>query len=126
MKKEKERKSQKDFAARMREALIALRGEILENLASSNEDLRDSIEAMNPKDVIDAASDDTDRKVIEALGAQELKRLRLIESALGRIDQDKYGLCIKCGKQIPETRLEAIPYAVMCRDCKNLEERRNR
>jgi RNA polymerase-binding transcription factor DksA len=43
-----------------------------------------------------------------------------------RIQQGKYGLCMKCGKRIPSERLEAIPYALMCIECKNAEERRNR
>ena len=29
-------------------------------------------------------------------------------------------------KKIPRERLEAIPYAVLCIDCKSSEERRNR
>jgi RNA polymerase-binding protein DksA len=81
---------------------------------------------MDPKDLADVASDDIDRKMIEAIGSQELKRLKLIDSALTRIKQGKYGLCVKCGKRIPSDRLEAIPYALMCIECKSEEERRNR
>jgi DnaK suppressor protein len=33
---------------------------------------------------------------------------------------------MSCGKKIPEERLEAIPYAILCIDCKSSEERRNR
>ncbi|MDR2028346.1 MAG: TraR/DksA family transcriptional regulator, partial [Treponema sp.] len=51
---------------------------------------------------------------------------KLIDSALTRIQQGKYGLCMKCGKRIPQDRLEAIPYALMCIECKTAEERRNR
>jgi RNA polymerase-binding transcription factor DksA len=59
-------------------------------------------------------------------GTQDLKRLKLIDSAITRIQQGKYGLCMKCGKRIPTDRLEAIPYALMCIECKAEEERRNR
>ena len=31
--------------------------------------------------------------------------------------------CLRCGKKIPEERLRALPYAVLCLDCKNAEER---
>jgi RNA polymerase-binding protein DksA len=116
----------KDFLEKMKESLTALKKEIIDNLVASSEDFKEIVEGMDPKDVVDTASDDIDRKMIEALGAQELKRLKLIDSAITRIEQGKYGLCIKCGKKIPETRLEAIPYALMCIDCKTLEERRNR
>jgi RNA polymerase-binding protein DksA len=64
--------------------------------------------------------------MIEAIGTQDLKRLKTIDSAITRIKQGKYGLCVKCGKRIPHDRLEAIPYALMCIDCKTTDERRNR
>ena len=115
-----------DFIARMEKSLLNLKREIIINLLTSNEDFKEIIEAMDPKDLADVASDDTDRKMIEAIGSQELKRLRLIDSALTRVQQGKYGLCMKCNKKIPHERLEAIPYALMCVECKTAEEKRNR
>jgi RNA polymerase-binding protein DksA len=116
----------KDFIEKIKDSLTALKQEIISNLIASSEDFKEIVEGMDPKDVADTASDDIDRKMIEALGSQELKRLKLIDSALTRIEQGKYGICIKCGKHIPQNRLEAIPYALMCIDCKAAEERRNR
>jgi len=115
-----------DFLAKMETALMALKSEIIDNLIASNEDFKEIMEGMEPKDPADIASDDIDRKMIEAIGTQELKRLKLIESAITRIKQGKYGHCIKCGKRIPQDRLIAIPYALMCIECKSEDERRNR
>jgi RNA polymerase-binding protein DksA len=115
-----------ELVARMEKSLTDLKMEIIANLVASNEDFKEIVEGMDPKDLADIASDDIDRKMIEALGSQELKRLKLIDSALTRIQQGKYGLCVKCGKRIPQERLEAIPYALMCIECKTAEERRNR
>jgi RNA polymerase-binding protein DksA len=114
------------FVDRMGQSLTELKKEIISNLLVNNEDFKEIVEGMDPKDLADIASDDIDRKMIEAIGSQEMKRLRLIDSALTRIQQGKYGLCIKCGKRIPQNRLEAIPYALMCIECKTAEERRNR
>ncbi len=114
------------FIQRMDKSLSNLKSEIITNLIVSNEDFKEIVEGMDPKDLADIASDDIDRKMIEAIGSQDLKRLRLIDSALTRIQQGKYGLCMKCGKRIPKDRLEAIPYALMCIDCKTQDERRNR
>jgi RNA polymerase-binding protein DksA len=116
----------KNFIERMKQSLSELKSEIIDNLIASNEDFKEIVEGMDPKDLADIASDDIDRKMIEALGSQELKRLKLIDSALTRIEQGKYGLCMKCSKKIPQDRLEAIPYALMCIECKTAEERRNR
>ena len=114
------------FLKKMRGSLVDLKKEILKNLASESEDFRTIIEDMDPKDLADIAADDIDRKTLEALGTQELRRLQLIESALARIENKKYGMCARCSKRIPRERLEAIPYALLCIDCKSSEERRNR
>lgn len=115
-----------DLIAEMEKSLSELKAGIVDNLIAGNEDFKEIMEGMDPKDLADIASDDIDRKMIEAIGAQELKRLKLIDSALTRIKQGKYGLCVKCGKRIPPDRLQAIPYALMCIGCKSEEERRNR
>ena len=114
------------FLKKMKTSLFDLKKEILKNLASESEDFRTIIEDLDPKDLADIAADDIDRKTLEALGTQELRRLQLIESALARIENKKYGLCARCSKKIPRERLEAIPYALLCIDCKSSEERRNR
>ena len=114
------------FIAQMKEALQNQKKELIENLISTSADFRAIVEGMDPKDFADIASDDIDRKMIEAVGAQELKKLKAIENAITRIQQGKYGLCMKCNKKIPEERLRALPNAVMCIECKNDEERRNR
>lgn len=115
-----------DFIERMEQSLHNLKIEMVDNLIATNEDFKSIVEGINPKDLVDSASDDIDRTMIENIGTQELKRMKLIDSALTRIKQGKYGLCIKCGKAIPHDRLEAIPYSLMCIECKTAEERRNR
>jgi RNA polymerase-binding protein DksA len=125
-KKKKETPIDQEFIQKMETSLSQLKSEIIDNLIASNKDFQEIMTGMDPKDLVDVASDDIDRKMIEAIGSQELKRLKLIDSALTRIKQGKYGLCIKCGKRIPADRLTAIPYALMCIDCKTEDERRNR
>ena len=116
----------KAFIDQMEQSLLVLKAEINENLISTSNDFMEIVEGMDPKDLADIASDDIDRKIIEALGSQVLKNLKQIDSALNRIKQGSYGFCIKCGRQIPHARLEALPYALMCIECKSEEEKRNR
>ena len=117
---------EKEFVDRMKDSLENLKKEIIDKLMAESSEFREIIEDMDPKDLVDIAADDIDRKTLEALGAQEIKRLRLIDAALSRIENNRYGLCAKCNKKIPSERLEAIPYALMCIDCKTSDERRNR
>ena len=125
-KKKKSDSIDQEFIDKMEESLFALKAEIVQNLIASSNDFKEIVEGMDPKDLADIASDDIDRKMIEAIGTQELKRLKLIDSAITRIKQGKYGLCIKCNIRIPTDRLDAIPYALMCIECKTEDERRNR
>ncbi len=41
-----------------------------------------------------------------------------IEHALRKLDAGTYGLCDSCGKPISPDRLEALPQASLCVDCK--------
>ena len=75
----------KKFIFNMKNTLLRLKEEILRNLAAENEDFESIIRDMDPKDLADIAADDIDRKTLEVLSAQEMKRLNLIDSAISRI-----------------------------------------
>ncbi len=49
--------------------------------------------------------------------------LSAIDAALERIEKGNYGICAGCGKEIAPARLEAVPYAAECPECKEAEER---
>jgi RNA polymerase-binding protein DksA len=117
----------KKFLEKIEKQLVSQKKEIVSSLIADKENMQEIAETLeNPKDPVDYASDDIDRKLIEAIGSTGLKRLKSIDSAISRIKQGKYGMCIKCGGSIPKSRLEAIPYALMCVQCKEAEERKNR
>lgn len=115
-----------DFVERMKTKLLDMKSEILNKLVAEDEEFRDIVEKDDSKDLVDIASSDIDKSTLEALGTQEMKRLRLIEAALARIENGKYGMCLKSGKPIPKERLEAIPYALYRIEYQNEVERRNR
>jgi DnaK suppressor protein len=115
-----------DFIVKIKNKLIALKRQIFVNLAKEDEEFKSFFEDKEPKDLVDIAADDIGRSTLEALEAQELKRLNLIDSALSRIENGRYGYCVSCNKKIPKERLEAIPYAILCIECKTSEERMNR
>lgn len=53
---------------------------------------------------------------------QEREKIRLLNDALRRLSDGNYGICEICGENIPEARLEIIPYARDCIECKAKEE----
>jgi RNA polymerase-binding protein DksA len=58
-----------------------------------------------------------------SLGNNLRDLLDKVDSALRRIKAGTYGTCERCGKPIDKARLRALPYSVLCIDCKKLEER---
>ena len=52
-------------------------------------------------------------------------QMAAVEHALEKFEQGTYGLCDKCGKPIAPERLDALPQASMCLECK-LKESKSR
>tara|TARA_B100001123_G_scaffold443757_2_gene590627 strand:- start:305 stop:682 length:378 start_codon:yes stop_codon:yes gene_type:complete len=48
--------------------------------------------------------------------------LTQVEHALDLIKKKKYGDCDMCSNPIPVTRLDALPYVTLCKECANLKE----
>ncbi|MDP1793480.1 MAG: TraR/DksA C4-type zinc finger protein [Acidimicrobiales bacterium] len=53
-----------------------------------------------------------------ALASQHQGIVEEIEDALRKLERGTYGACESCGKMIMKARLEALPYARQCIDCK--------
>ena len=117
---------EKAFVEKIKEKLIEQKNTILGSLAAQNEDYKKIVEGGESGDEVDVASDVVDGRLLESLGAQDSNRLQMINNALDRIKQGTYGRCLVCKEEIPEERLEAIPYAFMCINCQSRNERQNR
>ena len=69
-------------------------------------------------DSLDIAASEAHSAIHIRLKESDSKLLRAIENALTRIRQEKFGICEECGQPISKARLEAVPWARHCRDCK--------
>ncbi|MCB5224518.1 MAG: TraR/DksA C4-type zinc finger protein [Candidatus Cloacimonadaceae bacterium] len=56
----------------------------------------------------------------------EREKIRLLNDALRKIYEGKFGICELCGENISESRLEVIPYAKYCIDCMSKMEDKKR
>jgi DnaK suppressor protein len=57
--------------------------------------------------------------------ARELSAmLEDVDRALRKIEEGTYGICDRCGRLIPEARLEARPWSNLCVDCASIVGRR--
>jgi DnaK suppressor protein len=86
--------------------------------------LQDARQRVEPEpDTVDQAASGYEKGSLLERSNQERQLLRAIDSALGRIQDETYGKCLSCGKQIGERRLAAVPWTPYCIQCEESFER---
>lgn len=113
-----------DLALRRME-LLDLRERILgaaTDLVADDEGGGEINSSVGDQHLADHASDLVERELDQTLGENADNVVAEIDAALARLDEGTYGTCAKCGAVIPEERLEAVPYAILCLDDKRLQE----
>jgi DnaK suppressor protein len=78
------------------------------------------------KDLGDQANTAYTREFFFELGNGDRRLLRDVISALQKIDDGNFGSCERCGEEIAEKRLEALPFARYCIDCQRVIEQEER
>lgn len=56
-------------------------------------------------------------EVVSALENEAVHEIALIDAALRRLEDGRYGICVTCGEDISPKRLEAWPASAECVDC---------
>jgi RNA polymerase-binding protein DksA len=72
----------------------------------------------------DTATETYGRELDYTLEENSEHVLAEIDAALKRIDEGTYGICTNCRKPIAFGRLEALPWATLCIDCRRDREGR--
>jgi RNA polymerase-binding transcription factor len=118
--------SRLDIAA-ARKRLEDIRDELDRSVAVLNEDHQlHPVVADYPQDPADAGSNLAESDRAEAILAAAKARRLLVLDALARIDKGSYGVCVDCGKPVPEGRLEVKPEAARCLSCQAKRDGRDR
>ena len=124
-KKAEKRYSKRDLEL-FRKLLQQKKSELMESLDSiqtnaiytSHSDQTGELSGVGTNHLADAASDINALETNFGLAEREGKLLRYIEEAIKRMDDGTYGVCKGCGDLIPKARLQAVPTATRCVDCK--------
>ena len=74
----------------------------------------------------DQGTDTMEREKAFFFASREGRYLHHLNEALDRIEKGTYGICRTCGKKIQTKRLEAVPHATLCIECKKEEEKQVR
>lgn len=110
----------------LRERDRALRslGQFDEMAKSSADHQQDSDMYSYSDHMADLGTDAMEREKMLLFASKEGRYLYRVEDALRRLykDPDHFGLCHSCGNLIDFQRLDALPHARYCLDCKLKEE----
>jgi DnaK suppressor protein len=93
-----------------------------ERLARLREDHTGFVEASKDSNADDehdpeGATIAFERSQVATLVRQTTAHLAEVDAALARLADGSYGTCARCGRPIPEARLEARPTALTCVAC---------
>ena len=94
-----------------------------ENSRSLEDETGELVSGSADQHLADTATETVEREIGSTLEEHDERLLVAIDAALQRIENGTYGKCVNCGAPIPEERLEAMPWATLCIDCKRKEER---
>ena len=77
----------------------------------------------NIQDMADMAVESYTREFMFGKSSGDRQILQMVREALARIEDKSYGDCTNCGNGIQPKRLDAVPWAQLCIQCQNLQEK---
>jgi len=109
----------------IREMLLKMREELVREIARRSRETAVS-GVSDIGDILDSVSEERTRELDMILTDREKQKLKQIDDALDKIEENTYGLCEECGVKIPRARLKVVPFAKHCVECKEAIEREER
>lgn len=88
--------------------------------------LREALKIEVDPDADEGDPDLVEREKVMALVQSLERKLESIEYALRQAQEGTYGICERCGEPIDPARLEVVPEATLCVQCKSIVERQSR
>lgn len=79
--------------------------------------IRRDLMRQHEQDSAEQAQQRQNDEVLEALLAEAEIGLQLVSHAQQRLSEGRYGICLRCGGAIAESRLSALPAAEYCLGC---------
>ena len=115
--------------ARLRAQLEEERTRLLADIAALDREERTSQSEASGENayrdhMADQGSATFEREMDMTFEENDRDALDRVCAAIDRIDAGTYGVCTRCGAEIPVARLDAVPAASLCIQCKEAEESR--
>ena len=91
--------------------------------AAPTRGFRDSIHIHQAADPVDMTQQAAEREIAVQNLDRESALVRRLRSAIERLDDGSYGVCLQCDEDISQKRLAAIPWAELCIQCQEVADR---
>ena len=101
---------------------LSLEYEKLIKSINRNRVAAEEIKMENTEDEGDLATISHDKELLYNLHEGDSACMRFIQEAIKALDRGQYGECVRCGKDINEKRLLAVPWATLCIRCQEETE----
>ena len=101
--------------------LQARREELLKSITRTEEEGR-AADDDPTVDLADKAANSYTKEFLFGQTNTDRSMLALIDEALKRIRESKYGTCVECEEELQQKRLEAVPWARHCVTCAEKHE----
>ncbi|MEW6051895.1 MAG: TraR/DksA C4-type zinc finger protein [Candidatus Zixiibacteriota bacterium] len=104
--------------------LLAKKKELLDEMGVIGTTMKESSGDLSSYSyhMADQGTDTMEREMQFMFASKSGRLVYHIDEALRRIQDGSYGTCQTCSKPISQARLEAVPHARLCIDCKSKEE----
>ena len=89
----------------------------LDELNDRLESIEEDLDEPADPDAEERATEREGDEVLESLGNAGLMEIKMIQAALARVREGTFGVCVNCGEDISEERLETVPHAPRSRHC---------
>lgn len=76
----------------------------------------------NTEDECDLATISHNKELLYNIHQSDLAHLKFIQEGIEALDRGHYGECVRCGNDINEKRLLAVPWATLCIRCQEETE----
>lgn len=107
--------------AKIKEILIIKRETLLSEIRHQLDDTRKR-NCNLASDSADRAADSYDGEISYEMAAAGSRELEKISAAIEKIANGTYGICEGCGCAIGRSRINVLPFAIMCTECRKENE----
>jgi len=104
-----------------RKRLLERQQQLIDIVSKTEQDGRQADEEP-AQDLADKASNSYTKEFLFKKSSDDRFILSLIQEALQRMQDGEFGVCVACGGEMQQKRIEAVPWARHCIECQEKQE----